>query len=113
MLLREEAELYGDDYERRHNSSAQGQRITELEASLENVRVLLSEVNRDLEDTTKNYDIAVKKCQDADSDVSSYILFPGLNFFRVQNIGSTRTSFEGKNPLSRSKKRKSEYCRRM
>ena len=72
VLLREEAELYGDDYERSHNSSAQGQRITELEASLENVRVLLSEVNRDLEDTTKNYDIAVKKRQDADSDVQRY-----------------------------------------
>ena len=54
MLLRKEAELYGVDYERSHNSFAQGQRITELEASLENVRALLLEVNRDLEDTTKS-----------------------------------------------------------
>jgi hypothetical protein len=86
VLLREEAELYEDDYKRSRNSSAQGQRITELEECLENVRVLLSEANRDLEDTTKNNDIAVKKRQ---------------------------AGFEGKNPLSRSKKRKSEYCRRM
>jgi hypothetical protein len=41
VLLREEAELYGDDHERGRISSAQGQRITELEESLENVRVLL------------------------------------------------------------------------
>jgi hypothetical protein len=67
VLLREEAELYGDDYERSRNSSVQGQRITELEGSLANVRV-----SRDLEDTTKNCDIAVKKRQDADSDLLRY-----------------------------------------
>jgi len=72
VLLREEAELYGDDYERSRNSSTQSQRITELEESLENVRVLLSEANRDLEDTTKNYDITTKKRQDADSDLLRY-----------------------------------------
>jgi hypothetical protein len=53
VLLREEAELYGDDDVRGRTSLAQSQHITELEESL----ILLSETNRDLEATTKNYDM--------------------------------------------------------
>jgi hypothetical protein len=55
VLPREEAELYG------RASSAQHHHITELEESLENVRILLTEANRDLGVTTKNYETAVKK----------------------------------------------------
>ena len=69
MLLREEAELYGtDDDDRGHTASAQHHHISELEESLENVRTLLTEANRDLGVTTRNYETAVKKRQDAESD---------------------------------------------
>ncbi len=73
MLLREEAELYGtDDGDRGRASSAQHHHITELEESLENVRILLTEANRDLAVTTKNYETAVKKRQEAESDTQRY-----------------------------------------
>jgi hypothetical protein len=38
---------------------------SQMEESLENVQNLLAEVNRDLDATTKNYEIAVKKGEEA------------------------------------------------
>ena len=66
-------ELYGtDDDDRGRASSAQHHHISELEESLENVRTLLTEANRYLGVTTRNYETAVKKRQEAESDAQRY-----------------------------------------